>query len=48
MKNKNFSDEEKKALLRLKELAEIIHYNNKLYHEKDKPKISDYKFDKSF
>ena len=46
MKNKNLSDEEKKALLRLKKLVEKIHYHNKLYHEKDKPEISDNKFDK--
>ena len=45
MKNKNLSDEEKKALLRLKKLVEKIHYHNKLYHEKDKPEISDNKFD---
>ena len=46
MKNKNLSDEEKKALFRLKELAKRIHYHNNLYHDKDKSEISDSKFDK--
>ena len=46
MKNKQLSYEEKKALLRLKELSKKIHYYNKLYHQKDKSEISDNKFDK--
>ena len=45
MKNKKLSDEEKKALFRLKELAKKIHYHNNLYHEKDNSEISDSKFD---
>ena len=45
MKNKQFNDDEKKALLKLKELSKKIHYYNKLYHEKDKPEILDNKFD---
>ena len=45
MKNKQLNDEEKRALVKLKELAKRIQYHNKLYHEKDKPKIPDNKFD---
>ena len=48
MKNKILSNEENKALIRLKELAKIVAYHNKLYHEKNIPKISDNKFNKSF
>ena len=48
MKNKKLNDEEKKALFKLKELANKIHYHNKLYHEQDKPKILDSEFDKLF
>ena len=44
MKNKKLNDEEKKALFKLKELANQIHYHNKLYHEQDKPKILDSEF----
>ena len=44
-KNKKFNDLEKKALKRLKELAKQIQRHNKLYHEKDKPLISDKEFD---
>ena len=43
--NKKPKDLEKKALKRLKELAKQIHEHNKLYHEKDKPLISDKEFD---
>ena len=46
MKNKYLKDEEKKVLFKLKELAKKIQYHNKLYHEKDKPEISDSIFDK--
>ena len=46
MKNKKLNDEEKKALFKLKELANQIHYHNKLYHEQDKPNILDSEFDK--
>ena len=45
MKNKKLSDEEKKALFKLKELSNKINYHNNLYHEKDKSEISDSKFD---
>ena len=34
MKNKNLSDEEKKALFKLKKIAKKIKYYNKFYHEK--------------
>ena len=46
MKNKKKEIiDEKKARLRLKEISKQIQYHNKLYHEKDKPEISDSKFD---
>ena len=45
MKNKKISDEEKKVLLRLKQITKKIFYHNKLYHEKDRPEITDSKFD---
>ena len=45
MKNKKISDEEKKVLLRLKQITKKIYYHNKLYHEKNRPEISDSKFD---
>ena len=43
--NKKLNDEEKKALLRLKELANDIKVHNKHYHIKDKPIITDKEFD---
>ena len=46
MKNKKLSYEEKKVLFRSKRLAKKIHYYNRLYHQEDKPEISDSKFDK--
>ena len=45
MKNKKISDEEKKALFRLKQITKKIYYHNKLYHEKNRPEIPDNKFD---
>jgi DNA ligase (NAD+) len=45
-KIKGISKEEKSVLLKLKKLANEINFHNKLYHEDDKPLISDKKFDK--
>ena len=46
MKNKKKEIfDKKKARLRLKEVSKQIQYHNKLYHEKDKPEISDSTFD---
>ena len=44
MKNKKLSNEEKKALLRLKKLAKIINYHNNFYHEKYKHLSESYYF----
>ena len=46
MKNKKQTYVEKKAKLRLEEIAKKIKYHNTLYHEKDRPEISDANFDK--
>ena len=44
-KNRYLNNEEKLTLLRLKKLAKEIKFHNKLYHEQDKPLISDKEFD---
>ena len=46
MKNKKKTYVEKKVKLRLEAIAKKIQYHNMLYHEKDKPEISDTNFDK--
>ena len=43
---KSFSNEEKEIILKLKNLAKKIEFHNNLYHNKDKPVISDHDFDK--
>ena len=45
MKKKILETNENKALEELQKLAKEITKHNKLYHEKDKPIISDHKFD---
>lgn len=46
MKKKNNFKNEKEVKIRLKELRRLIHKNNILYHQKDRPKISDSQYDK--
>ena len=43
---KSLNEEEKKVLIELKEILVKIKKHNKLYHQLDKPIISDYEFDK--
>ena len=42
---KKFLEKEEKALERLKKLSSLINKHNILYHQKDKPIISDGEFD---
>ena len=42
---KNNLKNEEEVKIRLKELRQLIHKNNILYHQKDKPKISDNQYD---
>ena len=46
MKKNNKLINEKEISKRLKNLASLIHKHNKLYHQKDRPEITDKDFDK--
>jgi len=46
MKKINKLINEEEISKRLKNLASLIHKHNKLYHQKDKPEITDKDFDK--
>ena len=45
-KIKNFKPKEEEIKSRLKQLASLIYKHNELYHQKDKPEITDSEFDK--
>ena len=45
-KIKNFKSKEEEIKSRLKKLASLIYKHNELYHQKDKPELTDSEFDK--